>query len=89
MILELKTKSHRVDHLLELAKTDGAAATDYMINDFRPVNTAYLNSVDDLIRYESEQMKRGGNDSRDAGAASEHGLVPRLPPKSRPALETS
>jgi methyl-accepting chemotaxis protein len=79
LIGKIKTDQQKfdtdLDHLLELAKTDGAAATDYMINDFRPVNTAYLNSVDDLIRYESEQMKRGGNDSLDSFTASRNFLI--------------
>ncbi len=64
-----------LDHLIELGKTDGAAATNYLINDFRPVNTAYLDSVDDLIKYQAEQMRLGGNDSLESFTTSRNFLI--------------
>ncbi|MEO8332068.1 MAG: MCP four helix bundle domain-containing protein, partial [Gallionella sp.] len=52
-----------LDKLIELSKRDGAAATNYMISEFRPANVAYMNSIDELIGYQGELMRQGGTAS--------------------------
>ena len=64
-----------LDKLVELGRTDGAAATNYLINEFRPVNTAYLGSIDDLIKYQGELMRQGGDDSLESFTASRNFLI--------------
>ena len=61
--------------LIELGKSDGAAATTYLINEFRPVNTAYLDSINELIDYQSELMKQGGNASLESYTTSRNFVV--------------
>ena len=64
-----------LDKLLQLGKTDGAAATQYLISDFRGVNTEYLGRIDELIKYQSEQMVQGGRESHDSYTASRNILI--------------
>ena len=64
-----------LDKVIELGESDGAAATQYLINDFRPVNAAYLGYIDDLIKYQGELMRQGGNDSMESFTTSRNFLI--------------
>jgi len=64
-----------LDKLLELSQTDGAAATYYLINEFRPVNTAYLHSINELISYQGELMRQGGKVTMESYASSRNILI--------------
>ena len=57
-----------LDILIELGRKDGAAATHYLINDFLPINVAYLSSIEDLINYQANLMKQGGTASMESYA---------------------
>jgi methyl-accepting chemotaxis protein len=56
--------------LIELSASDGAAATNYLINEFLSINTAYLSAIDDLIKYQGSLMRQGGNASMQSYASS-------------------
>ncbi len=64
-----------LDKLIELGSTDGAAASQYLINEFRGVNAEYLGNIDDLIKYQAELMTQGGNASGDSYTASRNILI--------------
>jgi methyl-accepting chemotaxis protein len=64
-----------LDKLIELGSTDGAAATQFLINEFRGVNAEYLGNIDDLIKYQAELMTQGGNASADSYTASRNALI--------------
>jgi len=64
-----------LDRLIELSSSDGATATNYLINDFLPINAAYLGSIDDLIIYQASLMKQGGNVSMESYASSHYWLM--------------
>ena len=64
-----------LEKLIKLGQNDGAAATAYMINEFRPINDAYLSSIHDLIEYQSKLMKQGGDASRASYTDSRNFLI--------------
>ena len=64
-----------LDKVIELGGSDGAAATQYLINDFRGVNAEYLGYIDDLIKYQGELMRQGGNDSMESFTTSRNFLI--------------
>ena len=64
-----------LDRVIELGSSDGAAATQYLINDFRGVNAEYLGYIDDLIKYQGELMRQGGNDSMESFTTSRNFLI--------------
>ncbi len=64
-----------LDKLIQLSESDGAAATNYLIDDFRPINIAYLGSIDDLINYQAQLMRLGGNVSTESYDASHFFLM--------------
>jgi methyl-accepting chemotaxis protein len=64
-----------LDKVIELGGSDGAAATQYLINDFRGVNAEYLGYIDDLINYQGELMRQGGNDSMESFTTSRNFLI--------------
>jgi methyl-accepting chemotaxis protein len=59
-----------LDKVIELSESDGAAASNYLIKELLPINTAYLLSIDDLIKYQAELMRQGGNASMESYASS-------------------
>ncbi|MGB9129198.1 MAG: MCP four helix bundle domain-containing protein, partial [Thiobacillus sp.] len=63
------------DKLIELAQSDAAAATDYLIKEFSPVNNAYLGAVNDLIKYQGELMEESGKESKETYAASRNFMI--------------
>jgi methyl-accepting chemotaxis protein len=64
-----------LDKVIELGESDGAAATNYLISEFRPINAAYLGSINDLIHYQGELMRQGGNASMESYASSHNFLM--------------
>jgi len=64
-----------MDKLIELSNSDGAAATTYLINELRPINVAYLSAINDLIAYQGELMKQGGEASRASYDESRNFLI--------------
>ena len=64
-----------LEKLIKLGQSDGAAATAYLISEFRPINDAYLSSINDLIEYQNELMKQGGDDSRASYMDSRNFLI--------------
>ena len=64
-----------LDKVIQLSEGDGAAATNYLINDFRPINIAYLGSIDDLINYQAQLMRLGGNVSTESYDSSHFFLM--------------
>jgi len=64
-----------LDKLIELSRSDGAAATSYLINEFRPINAAYLEAISNLIKYQGELMVQGGSASMESYTASRNFLV--------------
>jgi methyl-accepting chemotaxis protein len=63
------------DKLLDLALSDAAAATDFLIKDLRPLNTAYLEAVNDMIKFQGELMEESGKESRATYAASRNFML--------------
>jgi len=64
-----------LEKVIELGYSDGAAATNYLINEFRPVNADYLNSINELISYQANQMRQGWNISVESYASSHYYLI--------------
>ena len=64
-----------LDKVIELSESDEAEATNYLINEFRPINAAYLGSIDDLIHYQSELIRQGRNVSMESYASSHYFLM--------------
>jgi len=64
-----------LDKLLDLGSSDGAAATQYLINEFRGVNAEYLGYIEELIKYQGELMTQGGNASMDSYTSSRNFLI--------------
>ena len=64
-----------LDKLISLGATDGAAATQYLINEFRGVNAEYLGNIEELIKYQGELMTQGGNTSLESYTSSRNFLI--------------
>jgi methyl-accepting chemotaxis protein len=64
-----------LDKLIDLGSTDGAAASQYLVSEFRGVNAEYLVNIDDLIKYQAELMTQGGNASAESYTASRNILI--------------
>jgi len=64
-----------LDKLIALGSSDGAAATQYLVNEFRGVNAEYLGYIEDLIKYQGGLMTQGGNASKDSYTASRNFLI--------------
>jgi methyl-accepting chemotaxis protein len=64
-----------LDKMIELSASDGAAATNYLVNEFLSINTAYLGSIEDLIKYQGSLMKQGVNASMESYASSHNYLM--------------
>jgi len=63
------------DKLLDLVQSDAAAATGYLVREIRPLNNAYLEAVNDLIKYQGGQMEESGKESRDTYTSSRNFML--------------
>ena len=59
-----------LEKLKQLGKSDGAAATNFLVAEFQPLDAAYLASIDELIKYQGELMNQGGTASRESYTTS-------------------